>query len=549
MHRLRLTNIRTDQLRSRTFRGLPHLFELHLDNVTVAAYATDAFVDISSTLHVLSLHESTPRFLSRSINHLLDASGPFIALDTLTVRDTLTGTVNASTFARLAVVQRIDLAACRIEYLPADTFDVVLSRLTYLNLADNRLTRLSEGLLRRFHAGPAELLIDLGGNPWHCDCGLAALQAELRSGTLRIDGQPLCATPVGACLSGRPVQTAVFCAGDGTTDIAACAASGDDNGSPTLATTTTIAGPPHGQRQVMRNCVDESYEQCEEIPFRDQTKIRNLSLAAGGELHIDVSDDVLPGDVVVIWFETIRTTDDNNEYYESSNTVSCRSSEAARFRVGPLLPDTAYTVCVVSKAETTVSPLDCMPYYNQTVAPAADDEDVWILEEDKVKVIGYVVCGAVTSLLFGVAMSFVLVRKHPAWLKARTGAEQQRGSSGAGGGGGGGCDNGSHSGAMSDKPTRYSDVSLISDERGSHTQHGMGDQQPAKLPVGGRCVNASAPDAGEMENKYYLDYLPHKEPPPLPPPNNAVPVLYGMARSLADSGHMVENYYSQVKKA
>lgn len=42
-----------------------------------------------------------------------------------------------------------------------------------------------------------------------------------------------------------------------------------------------------------------------------------------------------------------------------------------------------------------------------------------------------------------------------------------------------------------------------------------------------------------------FDYLPPKEPPPLPPPNT-VPVLYGMARSLAESGNIIENYYSQV---
>lgn len=524
---LRLTNIRTDQLRSRTFRGLPLLAELHLDNVTVAAYAPDALADLSGTLRVLGLRESAPRFLARSINHLLDASGPFIELHTLTVSDTLTGTVNATTFARLAVVQRIDLAACRLDCLPADTFDAVASRLTHLNLADNRLTRLSAELLLSFRAAPAALRIDLGGNPWHCDCGLAALQAELRTGALRIDGQLSCATPAVARLAGRPVQTADFCPDDGTTAMA------------------TAADPPSArQRQVLRNCADESYERCDVMPLRGQTKIGNLSLEAGGELHIDVSDGVRPADVVVIWFETIRTADDTNEYYESSvETATCRSSVAARFRVGPLRPDTAYTVCVVSKAEATVSPLDCLPYYNQTVAPVAHDADAdaddggaaWILEEDKWTVIGCVAAGAVVSLLLGVAVSFALVRKHPAWLPGRQSGsgprQQQRGSSAAG----------SHSGAMAgNSRTRYSDVSLISD--------GMGDQQhPAKMSATCRTGPASAPHRGDLENKYYLDYLPvHKEPPPLPPPNGAVPVLYGLARSLADGGHLVENYYSQV---
>lgn len=182
----------------------------------------------------------------------------------------------------------------------------------------------------------------------------------------------------------------------------------------------------HAGRQVTPNCANESNEQhCEDIPYKGETKIRNLVLEAGGAMIIDVVDVVLPGDVVVIWFETIRSTDDNSVYYESSNDVSCRSSAAVRFRVGPLLPNIAYTVCVVSKAETTVSPLDCMPYYNQTSAPDATS-DVWILEEDKAKWIGFVICGAVASLLFGLGMSFVLIRRYPACLKRRKGKGSSR---------------------------------------------------------------------------------------------------------------------------
>lgn len=49
----------------------------------------------------------------------------------------------------------------------------------------------------------------------------------------------------------------------------------------------------------------------------------------------------------------------------------------------------------------------------------------------------------------------------------------------------------------------------------------------------------------ETENKYYLDYLPHKIPPPLPPPN-MMPVTRNKSTSEKGDGGLAENYYSDL---
>lgn len=50
----------------------------------------------------------------------------------------------------------------------------------------------------------------------------------------------------------------------------------------------------------------------------------------------------------------------------------------------------------------------------------------------------------------------------------------------------------------------------------------------------------------EIENKYYLDYLPHKIPPPLPPPN-MMPLGRNKSTGGGTSdGATAENYYSDL---
>lgn len=343
-------------------------------------------------LQYLKIHQHEGTSLSAD----LVENKKFPNLETLIVHGYFKESIQEITFQGLSRIMVLSLTSCRIERIAPMTFDRLLSTLEYLDLSNNLLKTIPAGLFIKFPL--RHINVHISNNPWHCNCALQEfkdlLQFEWFNGTVE------CVSPF--CMKGIDVELANFC----------------DAGKDVVCPTTEVSmrqmvderGP------ITKECYDDLTKTCEEVQVKGQTKIRSLSYEMNGEIQIDIDNEYQPSSLVVIWFETIKTSDANNEYYESSETVSCQSSETDSFRIRNLSPDTAYTVCVVSKTETTISPLDCFPYYNQTVVDTID-EDIWILEEDKVKVISFVVCGAIASLLFGLAMSFVLIRKNPAWLR------------------------------------------------------------------------------------------------------------------------------------
>lgn len=317
-------------------------------------------------------------------------------LQTVHIHGKFQETIDTNTFQTFSSIKSLSLTSCRIERIAPMAFDRILSTLVYLDLSNNLLRSIPSGLFGQFPGRP--ITVQISNNPWHCGCALEEFK-ELAlfpwfNGTMQ------CASP--RCLLGKELESVTLCD------------NGKDVGCPN--TELKMRQSIDERDPITKECYDDLTKTCEEVQVKGQTKIRGLSFEMNGEVQIDIDNEFDARSLVVIWFETIKTSDANNEYYESSETVSCQSSETDSFRIRNLSPDTAYTVCVVSKTETTISPLDCFPYYNQTVVDTID-EDIWILEEDKVKVISFVVCGAIASLLFGLAMSFVLIRKNPAWLR------------------------------------------------------------------------------------------------------------------------------------
>lgn len=300
------------------------------------------------------------------------------------------------TFHGLATITHLNLSSCQIERIAPKAFDNMLMTLVSLDVSNNLLKTIAIGVFSSFASH--HVSVRISNNPWDCNCALGDFQKLVQLEWF--EGSMECASP--HCLTGQQLALASLC----------------DAGADVICPSTDLQTRQTANEAdaITKECYDDLTKTCEEVQIKGQTKIRSFSYEPNGEIQIDIDNEYEARSLVVIWFETIKTSDDTNEYYESSETVICQSSETDSFRIRNLSPDTAYTVCVVSKTETTISPLDCFPYYNQTVVDLVD-EDIWILEEDKVKVISFVVCGAIASLLFGLAMSFVLIRKNPAWLR------------------------------------------------------------------------------------------------------------------------------------
>lgn len=587
---LHLANIHVEILPFGLFNGLDDLTELLIDNSTILKYEPKVFDDVRKSLKILHIQQTVSPSEPPNLNTLL-ANTTFDCIDTLTMRTNLAGQLNQKTFIGLSTLFSLDLAHCHIQTLGANTFHPLSKKLMHLNLAGNHLRTIPADLFDPFVGRP--LRINLDDNPWHCNCALRELQIALER-IVQIFGTLNCATPV-PCLTDQPVQSAELCSPDGETDTECAVPTAEPTSTPSTELDTTSTVQPDVHTRIFRTCVDEFSEECEEIEFRGQTNIESVLLEDDGWLRIQLFDRMMtPANrMVIIWFETILTTlndtaSTGNEseitFYQNSDEVLCRSSNNLLYRVGPLLADTAYTICLVDRFMTTVSPFDCLPYYNQTEQEY--QADVWIAEAEKPLVIGLVVLGAAVSFIIGVLLSFMLLRRYPMWMHCCSGCLRGGSSkSSAAAPGGGDCSrSGRGSGdtmVMSPEwqkglnnryygnivvflyviicvvsaifystAPRYSDVSTICDRR-SLQKTGTGgvfdtNYLPDAPPL---AKSASAPPrrTETTENEYYLDFLPPMMPPPLPPPNHP-PMLYGMRRASADAvkASIEENYYSQV---
>lgn len=383
------------------FANLKSLNELTITNSVIEYIEVDFLDSIKGNLRSLTITAKETSNASRSLNSIFETTH-FSNLDYVRIRDNLKNTIEQNTFNGLVHVDTLVLAWCQIESIGPKSFDK-LPWLTRLDLSHNLLKSIPSGLFLKL--SNRMLSIDIGNNPWRCNCELEEFQQFLRQYNV-FHGPIECATP--ECMKLHPVVSTTFC--NLGNDIIC---------SPSTTEVQLNLNHPRSIKEstyIVKECYDDLAKSCEEVQIKGQSKILSLTYEENGDIQIEIVNDYEASNYVVIWFETVKTSSENNEIFESSETVSCQSSDSRSFRIRNLYPDTAYTVCIVSKTETTISPLDCFPYYNQTVFDT-NEEDIWILEDDKVKVISFVVCGAIGSLLFGVAMSFVLIRKNPTWLR------------------------------------------------------------------------------------------------------------------------------------
>lgn len=405
LSQLTIVNVKTNTISKGAFTGLRSLRYLSFLNTSVEAWEDDVLDSCNETLTELILwNTNDDSSIPRDIKPLT-GSTTMHSLTVIQIIDNLKDSIDHTTFIGLENVLVLNLSKCQIEIIGPQSFYSITKTLLTLDLRENKLIKLPDSLFPSIEDN--SIAIYLGYNPWHCDCRFIKLELELRE-KLIIQDKLKCASP--SCLENIYVDETQQCT---EFVIESCNAQPPPNPPGVFPGDEGIGSPA---AMMTKECFDEITNECEDILIKGQTKIKDVIIDEHGVVTIEIDVETYSKNWVVIWFHTKMSSDGVQEYYESSDEIVCQSSETAIFTIRNLTINTAYTICLVDKGETTISPLDCMPYYFEVLDENNDDAP-WILEEDKVKVISFVACGGIVSIILGIVLSFVLIRNNPTWLR------------------------------------------------------------------------------------------------------------------------------------
>ncbi|XP_043967173.1 adhesion G protein-coupled receptor A2 [Gambusia affinis] len=130
-------------------------------------------------------------------------NGSFIGLNSLEKLDlkhNLISTIMPGAFQGLSELRKLDLSNNRIGCLTADMF-LGLTNLTKLNLSGNIISTLDPGV---FEELPSLKLVNFESDYLSCDCGLRWMPSFLRSSSVRVGEDTLCAFP--RTMRGKPLR-------------------------------------------------------------------------------------------------------------------------------------------------------------------------------------------------------------------------------------------------------------------------------------------------------------------------------------------------------
>uniref|UniRef100_A0A3B5QC34 Adhesion G protein-coupled receptor A2 n=1 Tax=Xiphophorus maculatus TaxID=8083 RepID=A0A3B5QC34_XIPMA len=119
---------------------------------------------------------------------------------TLDLKHNLISTIMPGAFQGLSELRKLDLSNNRIGCLTADMF-LGLTNLTRLNLSGNIISTLDPGV---FEELPSLKLVNFESDYLSCDCGLRWMPSFLRSSSVRVGEDTLCAFP--RTLRGKPLR-------------------------------------------------------------------------------------------------------------------------------------------------------------------------------------------------------------------------------------------------------------------------------------------------------------------------------------------------------
>lgn len=393
------------------FNGLESLEVLVMDGAYLKVIENGVLDVLNETLKQFTLIASS-KYWSEILIDGFTGSEPLKALENVKYNYNLKSTLSRKSFVGLTNVKTLDLSDCQIVTIGAGAFDPISSSITELNLKNNLITTLPEGLFADMLLNPVRILLD--GNKWDCDCHLIPFKIALMESSNFV-GTFQCSTP--RALSGYSIIDTDFCDSyvpppttttqstlpttTTTTTTATTSTPTTSNSTPTtdipsstVENTTPISTEPSTPEEFMQTCYAAGES---ELSKTVVIKTPRAGLTANeneyGDVIVDV--DTLTENSVLIWFSLA----DRDTYYTANDEIACVIGTTTSIPVNNLRDDTAYTFCLMDSSEKTVSPLDCISYTKRHIR-----EQPWLLDSSKSLIISMLAVACSISVLVGLAV-------------------------------------------------------------------------------------------------------------------------------------------------
>lgn len=367
-----------EPIKSGTFNGLVNLEVLEIEGWGLGVIETGVLDALNATLKEFSLKESIT-----STEILIDGltgAGALNKLEKVTFKYNLKTSITRDSFTGLTNVRTLYLSGCQIETIGWGSFDS-LNFLEVLQLKDNKLATIPDGFFSNILIRNRTQIF-LEGNRFLCDCALMPFKLTLIEHSNFV-GQLKCVKP--EKFDGYGIIETKFddetCVVPTTTTIT----------TPTITTYPSSATPTTSSPTLQCQLSEKS----ETISIAPPANTMEVYQTEGDEVLVRV-DNWLENSIL-IWYATIVDPIDFN----ASGNTNCLITSEPTVHIDNLQTNLAYTLCLMSRTEVTISPLDCVSFVKRSVTTAMKP---WIYHNARNRFIGVTFVAYCVTMLLGLAI-------------------------------------------------------------------------------------------------------------------------------------------------
>lgn len=371
-------------IRNGTFNGLNELEIINIRGAGKVNRIESGILDNLTELKEFTFEQSLKGNPEININGITGSSH-LSKLEYVKIKYNLGDGVKRTTFTGLTNVKILDLSSCQIKSIEENSFDPISATIEELNLSSNLLTTVTSLFSQ---ALPSIKMIYINGNSWNCICELLPFRLFIEQYQEHFNSY-VCSSPT-HCNSKSMLETDCFdeCDTPTTTTTAPTTAP-----ITTPPTTPTTANP-----DVSLQChPPNEFQVPDTVSMKRPIGYMTIKETEHGEINLLIEKERSSSSLVVIWFSENQSS--GKELY--SDDINCISS-ATSIPITNWEANVVYSICLMEKESTTVSPLDCISYTKRQ----GRMEAVWLFESSKTLIIILVVVGALLNVAIGIAIGF-----------------------------------------------------------------------------------------------------------------------------------------------